>query len=235
MLESNHIQQHIKQLQNNVWYSQLPAKFQAFILENSQLIHYSKEQTVFQYGDHFDGIYAVLAGAIHLGYIDIEGREAVAAIADPIMWFGEISLVDQQVRSHNAIAVQKSTLLKINPNSIHQLLQQNPEFWFHIAQLTSQKLRYAFLEIISIQTQTISQRLAQRLLFILNGYGNHVEIENNAIHLSQEQLSQMMVCSRQTINYELQQMEKSGILKVAFKKIEIIDAKALHRIAHMHK
>ena len=97
--------------------------------------------------------------------------------------------------------------------------------------MTSQKLRYAFLELIAYQTQPLSQRLAQRLLFILQGYGNHLSIEKRTIHLSQEQLAQMMVCSRQTINQELQMLEKLNILKVSFKKIEIIDPSQLQRIA----
>lgn len=69
-------------------------------------------------------------------------------------------------------------------------------------------------------------------MFILNGYGNHLSIEKNVIHLSQEQLAQMLTCSRQTINQELQALEQQNILCVSFKKIEILDVAELHRIAH---
>jgi CRP-like cAMP-binding protein len=224
--------QYLPHLNNNYWFTQLGPEFQRYILEHAHLQHVQKEQRIFLSGDAFDGIYAVLEGAIRLGYIDIQGKEAVAAIAEPIMWFGEISLVDQQPRSHDAIAIQKSTILHLPSASIQQLLHDYPQFWFHIAQLTSQKLRFAFLELISIQTQNISQRLAQRLLFILNGYGNHIEIEQHSIHMSQEQLAQLLVCSRQTVNQELQELEKRGVLKLAFRKIEILDTALLHQIAH---
>ena len=222
-------------LKNNVWYSQLPDLFKAFILRHATHLHVERDQAVFRSGDTFDGIYAVIQGKIRLGYIDIEGNESIAAIVEPIMWFGEISLVDQQPRSHHAIATEKSTLLKISNTSIEDLLHTHPQFWFHIAQLTSQKLRLAFIELISIHTLNISQRLAQRLLFILNGYGNHLKIENNTIQLSQEQLAQMLMCSRQTINQELHQLEQMGILIVAFRKIEIIDTDQLHQMAHSTK
>ncbi|QXW24916.1 Crp/Fnr family transcriptional regulator [Acinetobacter johnsonii] len=224
--------QYLPHLNNNYWYAQLSPDFQRYILEHAHLQHVQKEQRIFLSGDAFDGMYAVLEGAVRLGYIDIQGKEAVAAIAEPIMWFGEISLVDQQPRSHDAIAIQKSTILHLPSASIQQLLHEHPQFWFHIAQLTSQKLRFAFLELISIQTQNISQRLAQRLLFILNGYGNHIEIEQHSIHMSQEQLAQLLVCSRQTVNQELQELEKRGVLKLAFRKIEILDTALLHQIAH---
>ncbi len=225
-------EQYLPHLNNNLWYSQLEPSFQQFILEHSHMLEVLKDQSIFLSGDTFNGLYAVLEGAVRLGYIDIQGKEAVAAIAEPIMWFGEISLVDQQPRSHDAITVQKSVILHLPSANLQLLLQQHPQFWFHIAQLTSQKLRFAFLELISFQTQNIKQRLAQRLLFILNGYGNHLSIEQNSIHLSQEQLAQMLVCSRQTVNQELQELEKQGVLKVAFRKIEILDFNLLHQIAH---
>ncbi len=201
-------------------------------MNHAQHHHYEKEQKIFHTGDLFNGIYAVLEGAVRLGYIDINGNEAVAAIVEPIMWFGEISLVDHQPRSHDAITVQKSIILHLPSADIENLLQKHPEFWYHIAQLTSQKLRFAFLELISIQTQTLTQRLAQRLLFILNGYGSHLTIETNMIHVSQEQLAQMLTCSRQTVNQELQLLEKLGLLKVSFRKIEVLDFAHLHQIAH---
>ena len=225
-------EQYLPHLNNNLWYSQLEPSFQQFILEHSHMLEVLKDQSIFLSGDTFNGLYAVLEGAVRLGYIDIQGKEAVAAIAEPIMWFGEISLVDQQPRSHDAITVQNSVILHLPSANLQLLLQQHPQFWFHIAQLTSQKLRFAFLELISFQTQNIKQRLAQRLLFILNGYGNHLSIEQNSIHLSQEQLAQMLVCSRQTVNQELQELEKQGVLKVAFRKIEILDFNLLHQIAH---
>lgn len=223
---------YIKHLEQNIWFAQLPVVFKDFIVNCAVQQRFDKEQSIFHSGDIFNGIYAVLEGAVRLGYIDIHGKESVAAIVEPIMWFGEISLVDAQPRSHDAIATQKSLILHIPSTALQSLLQQHPVFWYHIAQLTSQKLRFAFLELISIQTQSLSQRLAQRLMFILNGYGNHLSIEKNVIHLSQEQLAQMLTCSRQTINQELQALEQQNILCVSFKKIEILDVAELHRIAH---
>ena len=219
-------------LNKNIWYAQLPTPFQQFIQQHSNYQTFERDQAIFRSGDTFNGIYAVLNGRVRLGYIDIEGNESVAAIVEPIMWFGEISLVDQQPRSHDAIAVGKCVILHIPSLIMNDFLAQHPQYWFHIAQLTSQKLRFAFLELISIQTQHIQQRLAQRLMFILNGYGNHAYIEKNTIHLSQDQLALMLKCSRQTINQELHLLEQQGILKIAFKKIEILDINQLHAIAH---
>ncbi|NUF54112.1 Crp/Fnr family transcriptional regulator, partial [Acinetobacter seifertii] len=178
-----------------------------------------------------DGIYTVLEGSISLGYVDVNGNEALSAIAEPIMWFGEISLIDHEPRSHDAIALKKSTVLHIPAKPLNQLLKDNPYYWYYFARLTSQKLRYVFLEQIAIQTRSISQRLAQRLLFILEGYGNHILIQERQIHISQEQLANMLTTSRQTVNHQLTLLEKQNIIKIAFRKIEILDIEKLNLIA----
>lgn len=222
---------YINRLRENTWFSLLPEAFQNFILEHGKQRIFEKNNYVFRAQDVFDGIYTVLEGSISLGYVDVNGNEALSAIAEPIMWFGEISLIDHEPRSHDAIALKKSIVLHIPAKPLNELLKDNPYYWYYFARLTSQKLRHVFLEQIAIQTRSISQRLAQRLLFILEGYGNHIVIQDRQIHISQEQLANMLTTSRQTINHELNLLEKQKIIKIAFRKIEILDIERLKGVA----
>ncbi|MDO7210636.1 Crp/Fnr family transcriptional regulator [Acinetobacter nosocomialis] len=225
---------YINRLKENTWFSVLPEAFQKFILEHGKQITFEKNSYVFHAKDEFDGIYTVLEGSISLGYVDVNGNEALSAIAEPIMWFGEISLIDHEPRSHDAIALKKSTVLHIPAKPLNDLLKDNPYYWYYFARLTSQKLRYVFLEQIAIQTRSLSQRLAQRLLFILEGYGNHLIVQERQIHISQDQLANMLTVSRQTINHELNLLEKQNIIKISFRKIEILDMEKLNLIAKSH-
>ncbi|WP_043973504.1 MULTISPECIES: Crp/Fnr family transcriptional regulator [Acinetobacter] len=222
---------YIQHLQQNSWFSHLAEPFQNFIIQHGKKHIVEKNAAVFKAQDIFDGVYGVLEGSISLGYIDVNGNEAIAAIAEPIMWFGEISLIDQQPRSHDAIALKKSVVLKIPAQPLNDFLLKNPYYWYYFALLTSQKLRYVFLEQIAIQTQSISQRLAQRLLFILEGYGNRAQIQDFSIQISQDQLANMLTISRQTVNQELNLFEKQGIIRLGFKKIEVIDIVRLRQLA----
>lgn len=222
---------HIKHLQQNSWFSHLAKPFQDFIIQHGKKYMVEKNSAVFSAQDVFDGVYGVLEGSISLGYIDVNGNEAIAAIAEPIMWFGEISLIDKQPRSHDAIALKKSMVLQIPAQQLNELLEQHPYYWYYFALLTSQKLRYVFLEQIAIQTQSITQRLAQRLLFILEGYGNRAHIQDFNIHISQDQLANMLTISRQTVNQELNLFEKQGVIQLGFKKIEVNDLEKLRKLA----
>ncbi len=77
--------QHQQQLLNNNWFAKLPQAYQQYIVQRAKYSEVAKDQAVF----HSEEIYlmactAVLNGAIRLGHVDIEGKEAVAAIAEPI-------------------------------------------------------------------------------------------------------------------------------------------------------
>jgi CRP/FNR family transcriptional regulator, cyclic AMP receptor protein len=218
-------------LHNNKWFNCLPEEIRDTVLKEAEIIQFAKDDYIFRSSDLFNGIYAVLEGSVQLSYVDTHGNQAVAAIADPVMWFGEISLVDSQPRTHDAICVKKSTILFLNKHMLDTLFKHYPKFWFHIAQLTSHKLRMLCAELISIQTQSLQQRLTHRLWFILNGYGNHRQIENLTISITQEQLASMLFCARQSINLELQHLEKENIIRLAFKKIEILDLARLKQLA----
>jgi len=135
---------YIAHLENNLWFSQLPSLFKEFIVSHAVQQHFTKEQAIFHSGDLFNGIYAVLEGAIRLGYIDIAGKESVAAIVEPIMWFGEISLVDAQPRSHDAIAIQKSLILHIPSTAIQKAARSTSCFLVSHCAIDQPKVTFCF-------------------------------------------------------------------------------------------
>ncbi|WP_042110949.1 helix-turn-helix domain-containing protein, partial [Acinetobacter haemolyticus] len=63
--------------------------------------------------------------------------------------------------------------------------------------------------------------------FILEGYGNRAAINDLNIQISQDQLANMLTVSRQTVNQELNQFEKQGVIQLGFKKIQVIDLNKL--------
>ncbi|MGZ2049019.1 Crp/Fnr family transcriptional regulator, partial [Acinetobacter baumannii] len=141
---------YINRLKENTWFSVLPEAFQKFILEYGKQITFEKNSYVFHAQDEFDGIYTVLEGSISLGYVDVNGNEALSAIAEPIMWFGEISLIDHEPRSHDAIALKKSTVLHIPAKPLNELLKEHPYYWSLYTTNFTEPLSYqdsAFLKL----------------------------------------------------------------------------------------
>ncbi|MCJ8145850.1 Crp/Fnr family transcriptional regulator [Acinetobacter sp. A3.8] len=215
----------------NAWYASQSESFQQFILTQHKTVHLEKGQVLFYRGAVDDGIYAILNGAIQLGFSDAEGHESLMLIAETNLWFGEISLIDGKPRTHDAIASQTTTLLHLPKNALLNFLTQYPECWRSIALLLSQKIRPLLQDIEVLQHGSLQQRLARRLLMILHSYDDTNVIKKKQIELSQERLGMMLSLSRQRINGLLHELEDAQIIKREFKSIHILDIARLKQLA----
>ncbi|KAA8733867.1 Crp/Fnr family transcriptional regulator [Acinetobacter qingfengensis] len=214
-------------LHQNIWFNQLTLEFQQFILKRGKLKYLEKGQVLFYRGDEADGLYALINGAIQLGFNHQSGHEYLMLIAEPVLWFGEISLIDGNPRTHDAVAMKTTTLLFLEKSDLFTLLNQQPHYWQHIACLVTQKIR-PLLQELEIQGEaSLLQRVARRLLLIISGYQLQSSAQQRRIEMSQEKLALMLSSSRQSINAALQQLEQQNILKREFKHIRILDIEKL--------
>lgn len=219
-----------EQLMSNAWFGSLPAPLQSWLVSAGELVWLQAGESLFHRGDHSSDLYAVLEGALNIGAVDEAGREALLTVAEPVTWFGEITLFDGLPRTHDAIAAGPTTLLRVPQKALERLLQEQPRYWRDFALLMAQKLRLSFLNVEALSLLPAAPRLARRLLMIAQGYEGTARIQTH-IQLSQERLAMMLSMSRQTTNQLLRELEQQGIVRLRFGGIDIVDLAGLQRAA----
>ena len=216
-------------LQGGHWFSALPAALQDALLEMAQVQRLDAGQRLFRRGDPPCGLYAVVEGAMRIGAVSAQGKEALLTLVEAPYWFGEVSLFDGQPRTHDAFAEGASTLLLVPQAALLALLEQQPQYWRDFALLMSQKLRLAFIALEQMSLLPAAPRLARRLLMIAENYGEGEP--RRVIHLAQEQLALMLAITRQTTNQILQELQAQGIVRLTYGEIEILDLDRLRQAA----
>ncbi|WP_434559444.1 Crp/Fnr family transcriptional regulator [Pseudomonas sp. Z5-35] len=211
------------------WYSHLPVELQNSLLGMAQVRHLSPGQRLFQRGDPPCGLYAVLEGAVRIGAVSEQGKEALLSVVESPHWFGEICLFDGQPRTHDAVGVGQCTLVHLPQAALLAFLQEQPVHWRHLALLMSHKLRLTFINLEHLSVMPASARLAHRLLLIAEGYGE-IEPARRVLQLPQEQLALMLSLSRQTTNQILKDLQGQGILNLGYGEIEILDIERLRAL-----
>jgi CRP/FNR family transcriptional regulator, cyclic AMP receptor protein len=214
------------QLDANPWFQTLPDALRARLLASATVQALAAGATLFRRGDPPCGLYAVLSGALSIGAVDPDGREALLTVLEPTTWFGEISLFDGQPCTHDAIAVENTRLLHFTQAALQQLLDEEPRYWRHFGLLMAQKLRLSFMTVEAISLMPAAQRLAARLLMIAEGYGG-ISTGHTRIRLSQERLAALASLTRQTTNQLLKELAARGVVRVQVGEIEILDLDAL--------
>ncbi|PBJ08373.1 MULTISPECIES: Crp/Fnr family transcriptional regulator [unclassified Pseudomonas] len=217
-------------LMSGQWFSHLPVSLQDSLLSVARLRRLSPGQRLFKRGDPPCGLYAVLEGAVRVGAVSEQGKEALLSLVEPPHWFGEICLFDGQPRTHDAYAVGQCTLLHIPQNTLLVLLDEHPQHWRQLALLMSQKLRMTFINLEQLSLLPAPARLAHRLLMIAEGYGETTP-PRRVLQLPQEQLAAMLSLSRQTTNQILKELQGQGIIGLSYGEIEILDAERLRTLA----
>ncbi|MHA6491941.1 Crp/Fnr family transcriptional regulator [Pseudomonas borbori] len=225
----NETQRYRARLLEGQWFAALPGELQQALLEAAQVQRLQAGQRLFRRGDKPSGLYAVVEGAMRVGAVGENGKEALLTLVEPPYWFGEISLFDGQPRTHDAFAEGDTTLLLVGQPRLAALLERQPQYWRDFALLMSHKLRLAFVALEEISLLPAPPRLARRLLLIAENYGEGEPRE--VIHLAQEQLALMLAISRQTTNQILKDLQAQGILRLTYGVIEILDMPRLRLAA----
>jgi CRP/FNR family cyclic AMP-dependent transcriptional regulator len=217
-------------LLNGQWFSHLPAPLQDSLLAAARLRRLSAGQRLFKRGDPPCGLYAVLEGAVRIGAVNEQGKEALLSLVEQPHWFGEICLFDGQARTHDAFGLGQCTLLHIPQTALLAMLDEQPLYWRQLALLMSQKLRLTFINLEQLSLLPAPARLAHRLLMIADSYGE-IDPPRRVLQLPQEQLASMLSLSRQTTNQLLKELEGQGIVSLRYGEIEITDAERLRALA----
>lgn len=223
----NHPRDYLTALKTGRWFSVLPEAMQQALLADAQIKTLTPQQLLFSRGDAFDGIYCVVKGALRITGSTAAGKEALLTVVEPYNWIGEIALFDGLARTHDAIATQPSVVINVPQASLDAMLAEHPSWWRWFGLLLTYKMRFVFVAMEDAALLTAPQRVARRLVFMAEGYGEFTDRSRRILPLPQEQLAAMLSLSRQTINQVLRQFEAQGLLKLHYRELEVLDLEGL--------
>ena len=98
-----------------------------------QEVELAPTEAVFNHGDPGDGLYLILEGAVRISRrVSGIGEEALAVLK-PGMYFGEMSIVDDEMpRSADAIAHERTRLLKLPKDDLRDLMFVDRELAYEL-------------------------------------------------------------------------------------------------------
>lgn len=210
-------------LLGNAWYASCPAALQDALLQHGRLRKVSAGGWVFEHGATDHALYCVLSGQVQVYYPDPSGSMPLLATLDPSHWFGEMSFIDAEPRSHMAVAEQQALLLCVARADLLPFLDQHPGCWRDIACLAVSKLRRAY-QLIPLDAQLSARiRLLKRLWLVAHGYGFKEAAPRTRLRLSQDQLASTLGITRQTANKVLRDLELQGLVKLHYGEVELLN------------
>jgi CRP-like cAMP-binding protein len=203
--------------------------------EMERLVSYAKSvvvasgTTLFSKGDPGSALYAIRNGTIKITVPGLDGREAVFNFMQSGDIFGEIALLDGQARTADAVATSACELVVIERRDFLKFIDDNPAVALKIIGLLCARLRWTSEHLEEAVLESLSVRLARTLLR-LNQNGAKPNTENS-IRITQQELSQVMGATRESVNRQLRAWEARKLIAIGRGTIAIHDLDRLADIA----
>ena len=151
------------QLETTPWFRGLSVELKDYLISHAKMLTLEKGQFLYRRGEKSYGLYAVLGGALSIGAIRADGKEALLAVLGPTAWIGEISMFDGLPRPNDVAANTRALLLHIPESALNKLLEEKPSYWRDFALLMAQRLRLSFDNAEAMTMLPGPQRVANQL------------------------------------------------------------------------
>ncbi|HLO79034.1 MAG TPA: Crp/Fnr family transcriptional regulator [Magnetospirillum sp.] len=204
----------------------------AQLAEYAQVVRYGADELIFQRGDAGAGMMAVVTGRVKICAHSVEGKELILNIIKPGEVFGEISLIDGEPRTADAVALETCQLLLLERRDFQRHLDQNPRMAQRLLGILCQRLRRtsaAFEESLFLE---VPARLARVLLHLSRAYGIPAKAGVCIdVKLSQQQLGAIAGITRESVNKQLGLWQKAGWIAVRNGYVTVTEAGLLAEVA----
>lgn len=189
---------------------------------------FRKGDIIFQREDDGQALFIVEDGSVRVYFPGAQGSDLTLAVFRPGDFFGEMSLLDGRPRSASAAATMDSVVVTLERSDFIALLTSRPKAALAVLEVVSRRLRGASEMASDLAFLDVGGRLAKRLLDLM---GTHGKRSQNGtlldVTVTQEELANMIGVTRESVNRNLGEFRRLGLIRNQGRKFVVIDAEGL--------
>ena len=192
-----------------------------------------KGETVFQEGDRADAVHLVDTGHFAVMVSTPDGDLATLNVLGPGDFFGELSMLREQVaapRSATIISLDASQTLVLTQAAFDRLRRAHPQVERLVVSLMADRIRRLSADLLRARYAGVEERLCGSLLDLAEVFRDDRH-PSAVIPLTQDQLADIVGCTRPSINQILQELVAQGLVRIGRGEVTILDAEALEHQA----
>jgi CRP-like cAMP-binding protein len=175
-------------------------------------------------------MYVLLSGSVKMTLPSESGAEVIVALLRPGDHFGELAAIDGRPRYVTAVAEQTTDVLAIHRNDLLAFLRGHAEASLQITISLCLRLRQVTELLADLAFLDLLPRLAKRLCQLADIY-HRAAVETVEIHVSQEELAEMVGATREAVNKHLARLREMGLIETGRGHVKILRPQRLSALA----
>ena len=197
----------------------------------SRMVSCQRKHQFYLADESSDAIYYVKEGKVRLGQVTENGDEITFDVLGQGELFGELAVVDEQLRSHFAEALENSIVCIFPRDKFQSFLAKHQELTFRVMKLIGYRLREMESRLQDLTFQPVSKRLNKALLRLAEKHGVTEAEGRIRLAITQKDIALLVGATRESVAEELGQLKRSGLLETSYRSLLINDLDALRQQA----
>ena len=185
---------------------------------------YAKNDIILMEDEFGDTFFIISKGSIKITRVSEDGREVILAMLGEGDFFGEMSLLDGETRSANAIAHGDCHVLILKRHDFLLFLEKFPKIAISLLIELAGRIRKTDQQIESFALSDAEQRIGVTILRLAEELGT---IRKGVVHISklpyQQDIANMAGTSRETVSRMLKLLDDKSLISRKAHTLSILD------------
>jgi len=181
-----------------------------------------KGNVLFYQGEQGSTLYLIIKGKVKVVLIGDSGKELVLAILKKGDFLGEMSIIEDEVRSATAIALEPTVFLTIDKENFLSFLTKNPKAMLGVLKELSKRLRNADEKIGELAFQNVYERVISYLNALAKTRGVK---EKEGMFISElptkREIADFIGSTRESVSRVLNDLHRKGLISLYRKSVII--------------
>ncbi len=235
MTEQNNDYNIVEIIAQSPWFDGLPDQALARLADGARIRSYRKRSYLYSTGEQSSEVYCILAGRVRMLMTSAIGQEYAVTDCEPGTWLGGEFLSGDNPARLDVLITKALTVLAIPRTLVLEIGDEHPQVFK--ALFCDYMSRFAGLMTLlqGMAFYPLRSRLAGWLLELIEKHGRQ---EKEGVYLdkrlSQNDLAQLSLGSRQRINKILSEWRERGIIELQGSRYLVRDKDALVRETELH-
>jgi CRP-like cAMP-binding protein len=187
--------------------------------------HFSRGAYICHRGDRLDYWTGVAEGLVKISTISQSGKAMTFAGIGAGGWFGEGSVLKDEPRQYDLVALRDTRLIMMNRATFFWLYENSAAFNRFLVRQLNERMGQFIATIEHDRILDAKARVARNLSWLFNpvlyrGTGSQIEI-------TQEELGLLAGVSRAVVNRSLAELESENLIRTEHGRISVLDLAAL--------
>ncbi|WP_068544491.1 Crp/Fnr family transcriptional regulator [Thalassotalea crassostreae] len=215
-------------LQECNWFQGIPDAGIDELAKAARIKCYQDRTYLYRLEDTSNYVYCVLSGFVRIKISSIQGQEFAITEFSTNSWLGEFSLTNKPVRMFEAQALEDTRLLELPKHAVQAIAEQYPIVYKNLFLAQSDRTQKMCELLAGMLFYPLAARVAGRLLWFAQNYGEANE-QGTLINkkMSQQEIADLTLGSRQRVNKILKSLESDQILTIKGQRYLVKDMAAL--------